>query len=1013
MRIFGRRKVLPVAVFLMIVGMSALLITQIGLRILVTTCDVLAGPAFSVKRVEGTFFHGWRLAGVAVRMNNFADISMDTLSCNWSIKGIRYPAFYLSRVRVTGVQVRLHKKGTCGADKGLPALPEIHFPLEFHVDDLQIVQADIFFPDKKKPLVVNRCVLQAVGRGDRLSIGHLKIDSPKYGAALKGALSFHDNWPLNIDGRLEIFSLKSNDWQGTFAAQGDLESLRISIDTTQPIVADAQGRLSGILHDLRWTVTGKTGLFRGSSAGLNIPVSGTITGFTASGSKTSYSGGLSADIRYPGSPDMQTRLRVHGDYSGLDIDSLHVLLPGGNLGADGRVTWENGIAWQAELRGEHVDPAVFFPQWPGNIQAVLSTRGSWNGTEMEAAADIERLQGTLRGRPLIGSGKMRLHKDVLLINALHLRSGSTSCRVNGRIGPQLKCTFRIDSSDPADIVPGASGVLHGQGTLKGEWAQPRIEAIIRGIDLNIQGSSLRRLQAAGNMDFTVNGTVELSVQGKNGMTGRQITLDVSIPSMYVRKKNDDKDGEKEWHLTGTSLQAELKNGTAEIRAQSEVQGIGRAEAALNVQQCESFAHPEKMPLAGTMDVNLSTLDFLAPLSGYLVNAPSGHLSGHYSVAGTLARPVLQGDMTLSGGAVEIPDAGILLHDIQVGIVGTGTENKVDARLVSGPGRLRMQGILGHDPNRGWYGKWNIKGEDVQALHLAEYSIWASPDLHCVYGREGLSVNGAVTIPKAYIAPVRFRGVVSPSRDVLVVDAKGSKKKDSLPLSSTVTVTMGKEVELDAFGIKGFLDGSVQIIRKPGEDAIAIGSLQLRDATFTLRGSILKIENGLVFYQGGPLADPNIDLRADKNVQGKVVGIRLTGRASRMKVDLFSDPAMNESDILAYLLVGHNFSQSDGVERALLGTAVSAMSMGIKDSVLNTLEKKTGLDVHLDKGGETAGYSLVVSKKIYKNLFLSYGKGLTDSESILKIQYQLPEGFSVETESTSTTNKVELFWSVEH
>ncbi len=141
-------------------------------------------------------------------------------------------------------------------------------------------------------------------------------------------------------------------------------------------------------------------------------------------------------------------------------------------------------------------------------------------------------------------------------------------------------------------------------------------------------------------------------------------------------------------------------------------------------------------------------------------------------------------------------------------------------------------------------------------------------------------------------------------------------------------------------------------------------------------------------------------------------VQLSGRVSKMKIDLFSSPSMDESDIPAYLLVGHNVSQSNGAERSLLGTAVSALSMGVGDSVLDTIEKKTGLNVSLEKGEETKGYSLVISKEIYKNLYVGYGKGLTDSESVFTIHYQLPDGFSVETESTSTTNKVELFWSVE-
>ena len=177
-------------------------------------------------------------------------------------------------------------------------------------------------------------------------------------------------------------------------------------------------------------------------------------------------------------------------------------------------------------------------------------------------------------------------------------------------------------------------------------------------------------------------------------------------------------------------------------------------------------------------------------------------------------------------------------------------------------------------------------EDFQVLDLSEYQAVVSPDLHLIYGEDGTDLSGRVTVAKARIAPVGFQGSVSSSRDVIVVDTDGKQEKNGLPLSLDLELIMGKEVEVDAFGVKGLLDGSLKINQKPGQVMTGLGSLNLRDGTFVFKGANLKINRGLVFYQGGPIDDPGLDVQADKEVNDKEVGIQLTGSVSHMEMNLF-------------------------------------------------------------------------------------------------------------------------------
>ncbi|MCI5224811.1 MAG: hypothetical protein D3924_19625, partial [Candidatus Electrothrix sp. AR4] len=194
-----------------------------------------------------------------------------------------------------------------------------------------------------------------------------------------------------------------------------------------------------------------------------------------------------------------------------------------------------------------------------------------------------------------------------------------------------------------------------------------------------------------------------------------------------------------------------------------------------------------------------------------------------------------------------------------------------------------------------------------------------------------------------------------------------------------------------------LDGSLQINAKPGYPITGHGNLDLRDATFNVekevleifKGDVLKpledvmkpfedilereenileLSQGRIFYQGGPIDDPGLDIQASRTIDDVKVGLRLTGSANNMEVVPFSDPAMDESELLSYLLTGQNIFKSGG--------------------------------------------QVMVGKEIYKDLYISYGKDLVGSGGTFKAHYDLKYGFSVETATSSKTNGADLLWSLE-
>ena len=1140
---------------LLLAGLTFLLATENGFRLLLRACDSLAGPAFSVARVEGRFVDSWRLERVQIHVDGVVDLELDELRCSWRPGALAGQELQIDHLVLRGLVLRLPAAAAEKGDGATVVLPALRFSLGLRVGDAQLDDIEVYFSDAGAPLVVNAVRIKASVHDDQLSIDHLQLDSPDYGGKLQATVQFRDHWPLVASGEWRVTDPGIGDLSGSVAVEGDLAQLAVSVALQTPAVARIRGQLTDILNDLHWQATGETDYFRLTDIRVDLPIDGRLSVVEASGTWATYAGTLEADIHYQGYPQVGVHAEVHGGYNGLTIGDLRLVQDEARIVSTGEIGWMDGFTWRAELDAEQLDPGRWLSGWPGKIGGLLQTEGTWAADGLKADLKIESLQGELRGFPLVGSGEIGLDGKSFRVDALQLQSGTSYLRADGHGNSELALTFQAGSDDLASLVPESSGVFQLQGTVNGSRKQPRLAMTFNGSEINLDGFSLQSLQAvvagdltgAGNIgadvladgvevrgerisrarlqlqgnlerhrvDLSIDsrpGTIQLALSGglhERRWQGELADLllqtrqfgawrtEKAVPLRLAEKKCDlaefslvqdhvrislagqwqqeegwqihaglanfslglleewglvttrlegelsatlmaagqrvipdradlvisgpdfsltteGEQGEsRSFHWTGNDLQVKLEDRELRLLAHTLFQDGSVAELEVAVANCCDLRRQDEMPLHGRLEVEVKDLGQLAPLSGYMVQG-RGRLAGRVALQGTVASPILQGRVTLADGEIKIPAAGIALQELELSVAGDPTANRVALTLGSEGGRLKAEGMIRQSPQQQWQADFTVKGEDFQLLDLAEYQAVVSPDLHVVYGETGTALSGTVTVARARIAPLGLQGTVSSSRDVIIVDADGQRRKSGLPLSLDLELVLGEEVEVDAFGVRGYLDGRLQVQQEPGQVMTGLGSLNLRAGTFVFKGVNLQINRGLLFYQGGAIDDPGLDVRAGKEVvDHKEVGVRLTGSVTRMEMKLFSNPPMDESDILAYLLVGHDMSGTSEREGSLLGAAAAGMGIGTGGALLRDLSEETGFDLSLAGGERAADISLVVGREIGKDFYISYGKGLTDSAGTFKARYILKYGFSVETETTSEATGTDLLWSFEH
>lgn len=396
---------------------------------------------------------------------------------------------------------------------------------------------------------------------------------------------------------------------------------------------------------------------------------------------------------------------------------------------------------------------------------------------------------------------------------------------------------------------------------------------------------------------------------------------------------------------------------------------------------------------------------------------SGVLRLDTVLAGTLAAPQLRGELRLTDGRMFIGPAGVQLQDWEM----TLSEAAVDGALQlrgsarSGPGRIRFEGrMLGrraadigaaietgseqtHATPGGFLADLHVTGSDFEAVNLPEARVLASPDLRFALRGRTATINGKVHIPEARIEPRDLSGAVTPSRDVVRVNAPAPAAA-GWTVDSRVRLSLGERVMFKGFGLRGRLAGELDIVDEAGKQPRASGELAIHEGVYSAYAQELKIERGRALYRDSPLDNPGLDVRATRKSGDVLAGVRVLGTVQVPRAELYSQPPLPQADVLSYLLLGRPVAGATGSEGELLFKAASSLGLKGGNQLAQSIGRRFGIDEVAVAGTELEGAALTLGKYLSPRLYLNYSIGLLDAANRLQLRYQLTKHLSVQTET---------------
>ena len=423
------------------------------------------------------------------------------------------------------------------------------------------------------------------------------------------------------------------------------------------------------------------------------------------------------------------------------------------------------------------------------------------------------------------------------------------------------------------------------------------------------------------------------------------------------------------------------------------------------------------------DLKLSEL----PLPAQREVKIDGRVTVQVQAAGDLRQPQLTGFLTLRDGSLALPPHGLTYESVQADLRLLPGKLTIDQLLASGDqegmlsltGQILLNGLTPTEVNL------HLTGKRAAFAWKREFTARIEPDISLAGPLSSPVLTGRIRIPEGRInldrltaggpADIEVVGEQSAAGQPIVI-AEG--KEDLLsPLAADVTVEIPRNVWLKGQDLNAEIAGSFRLKKKKQGPFLLTGSLNTVRGDYEFQGRRFKITQGVVEFQGLPEPDPELDIQAETSINSVTIIVRITGSVRKIELSLESDPAMEQSDIVSYLVFGRptdelRSQQATSAQSAALSLAGNMAAKEL-NSILGDTFKVDSFSIAPGENDWSSG-SLAVGKYVARNIFVTYRYSFSgQSFGEVEIEYELNKNFSVAAQvGNELSSGLDLIWKLD-
>ena len=544
------------------------------------------------------------------------------------------------------------------------------------------------------------------------------------------------------------------------------------------------------------------------------------------------------------------------------------------------------------------------------------------------------------------------------------------------------------SGDGWALAPTRLTFAGGTATLSGRsGSRPEVHAQLQGMPLEVLNIGWPNLDlkgsATGKLDYAWKGDrsarLDLKVRGlsRSGLVLGSKPIDVGIAAV-------------------------INGGNAAIRAVAASNGavVGRAQARFSpLRNGPLLAELLSAPMFAQLRYS-GPADTLWRLSGSEVLDLSGPLAVGADISGSFAAPVIRGSLRTRNGRLESPVTGMVIDQLasQARFSGPQLIFTQLAGRTSGGGSISGNGSVTFAGGQTAL-NLNFKAEQALLLNRDDIAARVTGPLQIRSDGQTGTISGNLALNKGRFQLGRASAAASVPR--LQVRQSGLdaeeviESRDLHPWRLDLKVA-GSDLQVVGLGIDSRWTTNLDV----GGFADAprfTGRADLVRGDYDFAGRNFRLEHGIIRFRGESPPDPQLDIRAEAQVQGLDARVLVQGTGQRPEITFASTPQLPQDELLSRILFGTSITNLSAPEALQLASAVAALQSGSGSlDPINALRRAIGLDrlrivpADVSTGQKT---SIAAGKYLTRKLFVEV---VTDGQgySATRVEYQMTRWLSL-------------------
>ncbi|MDO8846158.1 translocation/assembly module TamB domain-containing protein [Methylicorpusculum sp.] len=408
--------------------------------------------------------------------------------------------------------------------------------------------------------------------------------------------------------------------------------------------------------------------------------------------------------------------------------------------------------------------------------------------------------------------------------------------------------------------------------------------------------------------------------------------------------------------------------------------------------------------------DLTLLDVLIPN----IEKVKGQFNADVTFSGPVDRPSIKGLIRLSDAGMDIPAAGIQIKNIQLALTPDDVQQgrlKIAGQLESGSGNLVISGFMLPNAEQGFPADIQIGGKNFQITRVPEAAISVSPQLNILHKDNQVEIKGNVTIDEAILKINELpEQAVKPSEDEIILGQTEIAAVQSSPihLKTDISLLLGDKVTFDGFGLSTQLSGRLRYTDLSNQQRMQ-GRVAMNEAKYKAYGQDLTVSKG-EFLFNGPLDNPWLNIEATRKATSEDITaiLKVTGPLKSPQTKVSSQPALPESEALAYLITGRSLESAGGSQSEALAKA--ALSYGAGQ--LSWLNAKLGIDeLEFEEKERLEDSAVRLGKFISPDFYIGLSLGFFSNNYAVLLKRQLTKHFSLQTRA-GETQRIDLKYHID-